>query len=210
MARGPRALRPMENQPTAHRARTLRCGLGAVVFAANSRRAPPHTDGRGSWRIRHARSVATAYVYRSRRFVVPWRAARARFAPWRTSRPPTEHALCAADLARLSARSTCDALHPTPLADTLLQRHCAGSAAAASQRHNRLSIVPWRAARSCFVTWSDQPTAHRERTARCGLGAVVCAANSLSLPPTSLAEAPGVDTAPGRWLRLRSVVAVSF
>ena len=48
VARGPRALRHVENQPTVQRACTSRCVLGAVVCAANSRRAPPHAVGRGS------------------------------------------------------------------------------------------------------------------------------------------------------------------
>ena len=49
VARGTGALSPIENQPTVHRARTVRCVLGAVVCAANSRRAPLHAVGRGSW-----------------------------------------------------------------------------------------------------------------------------------------------------------------
>ena len=38
-----------------------------------------------------ARSAAAASKRRNRRIRIPWRAARARFAPWRTSRPLTEH-----------------------------------------------------------------------------------------------------------------------
>ena len=41
MARGPCALRPVENQRTAYGARTERCGLGVVVFAANAGRFNP-------------------------------------------------------------------------------------------------------------------------------------------------------------------------
>ena len=107
-----------------------------------------------------ARSAAAASNRRNRLFLVPWRAARARFVTWRTSRPPTENALRARDLARLSARPTRDALHPTPLAEALLHRHCARSAAAASNRRSRLFLVPWRAARARFVTWrtrADRP-----------------------------------------------------
>ena len=48
VASGPRAYRPVQNKPTAHRERTARCGLGAVVCAANSRRAPPHAVGRSA------------------------------------------------------------------------------------------------------------------------------------------------------------------
>ena len=39
----------------------------------------------------HARSTAAASYRRDHRVRLPWRAARARFAPWRTGRPPTEH-----------------------------------------------------------------------------------------------------------------------
>ena len=45
VACGPRALRHMKNQPPDHRARA-HCGLGAVVFAANSQRAPAHAVDR--------------------------------------------------------------------------------------------------------------------------------------------------------------------
>ena len=40
----------------------------------------------------HARSAAAASEQRHRSFRVPWRVARARFAPWRTGQPPAEHA----------------------------------------------------------------------------------------------------------------------
>ena len=190
MARGARARRPVENQPTAHNARTARCVLGAVVCAANSRRAPPHAVGRGSLRRHRARSAAAASNRRSRLFLVPWRAARARFVTWRTSRPPTEHALRAACLARLSARPTRDALHPTPLAEAPLRRHRARSAAAASNRRSRLFLVPWRAARARFVTWrtSRPPTEHLSLRAAC-LARLSARPTRDALHPTSLTPA---------------------
>ena len=40
----------------------------------------------------HDRSVAAASKRNDHGFRVPWLATRARFAPWRTGRPPTEHA----------------------------------------------------------------------------------------------------------------------
>ena len=68
---------------------------------------------------------------RNQRFLVPWCVARARFTPWRTSRPPLEHALHAADLARLSSQPTGYTRHPMTLAEALLYRRRATSSAAA-------------------------------------------------------------------------------
>ena len=142
-----------------------------------------------------AMSAAAASKRRNRLFLVPWHAARARFVTSRTSRPPTEHALRAACLARLSARPTRDALHPTPLAEAFLNRHRARSAAAASKRRNRLFLVPWRAARALRHV-ENQPTAHGARTARFGLGAVVCVANSQRAPSHAVGR--------GSWRRHRA------
>ena len=266
VARGARALRHVENQPTAHRALvSARCVLGAVVCAANSRRAPPHAVGRGSSAptprsvggcgfepslpsrsrpvARGARSASsrgepadrpqstclcalrawrgclrgqlaarstprrwprllctdTAPCRRLRlRTVVAVsfssRGARRaqRFVTWRTSRPPTEHlSLRAACLARLSARPTRGALHPTPLAEAPLHRHRAVSAAAASNRRCRLVLVPWRAARARFVTWrtSRPPTEHLSLRAAC-LARLSAWPTRGALHPTPLAEAP--------------------
>ena len=133
VARGARTRRPVANHPTAHNARTERCVLGAVVCTANSQRAPPHAVNRS--------------------FLVSWRSARARFAPWRTSRPPTDHALRAADLAWLSLRPTRGALHLTPLAEAHLHRHRARSAVAALDCGIRSVLVPWRAPPARFDPW---------------------------------------------------------
>ena len=93
VARGARALRHVENQPTAHRALvSARCVLGAVVCAANSRRAPPHVVSRGSWlrhramwRLRLRASVVVSFYSRGAR--------RARASPRGepTSRPQRTH-----------------------------------------------------------------------------------------------------------------------
>ena len=91
---------------------------GADVCAANSRRAPPHAVGRGSWRRHRVRPATAASSRLNRAFLDPWRTARVRFVTWRTSRPPTTNALRAACLARwLSARATRDVLHPTLLVE---------------------------------------------------------------------------------------------
>ena len=210
MARGASALRHVENQPTAHRERTARCRLGAVMCAANSQRAPPHAVGQGSCRGHCAGSAAAALNRNSRLFLVPWRAAQARFAPWRISRPPTEHALRAACLARLSERRIRVALHPTLLAEASLRLRRARSAAAALNRRSRLFLVPWRVARARFVKWRTRrpPT---ERALRAVYLARLSARPTRDVVhPMPLAEAPAADTAPGRRLRLRIVVAVSF
>ena len=123
-------------------------GLGVVVCAGNSRRALPCAVGRASLHRHRAVSAVAALQRRNQRFLVPWRAAPALFAPWRTSRPPTDHALRAADLAWLSLRPTRGAFHPTPLAEAPLHRHRARLAAAASNCRGRAVIAPWCAARA--------------------------------------------------------------
>ena len=137
-------------------------------------------------RTRSADAATHCRWYRSR---LPWRAARARVVPWITSRPSTENALRAVDLARLSARSTHDALRPTPLAEALLYQPCAGSTAAASRRRNQSFLVPWRAARAHFVTWrtSRSPTEHALRAA--DLARLSARPTRETLYPTPLAEA---------------------
>ena len=193
--------------------------------------------------------AATASKRRNQSVQIPWRAARARFAPSRTSRPPIQHvragglgvvawsmrgalhptplaetllhrhrarsaamaskyhgytvkfrsarqphasprgepadcpqSTCAlADLASVSSRPTRDALHPTPLAEALLHRYHAGSAAAASTRRNQQLRIPWRAAHARFAPWEISRPATEHMHAG-GLGVVVFAANAGHAP----------------------------
>ena len=69
-------------------------------------------------------------------FRAPCRTARARFAPWKTGRSPTEHTKRSADLAWLSSWPTSDALHLTPFAAALRHRHRARPAAVASEHRD--------------------------------------------------------------------------
>ena len=74
--------------------------------------------------------------------------------PWST---------CAlADLALLSSRPTCDALHQVPLAEALLHRHCARSTAAASQRSWSPHATPVVRGDRALRTWRTvrRPTEH--------------------------------------------------
>ena len=137
--------------PTTH---ALRAACVARLSARPTRNALYPTHLLNSLLHRHrASSVAAAPKRRNRLFLVPWRAARARFVTWRTSRPPTTHALRAADLARLSARPTSDALHAMPLAELLLHRLRATLAAASPKHSDRLRLVQWRAARARVAPW---------------------------------------------------------
>ena len=213
VTRGARALRHVENQPTAHRALvSARCVLGAVVCAANSRRAPPHAVGRGSSPPTLRQVGGCGFETSLPPVLVPWRAAGARFVTWRTSRPPTEHlSLRAACLARLSARPTRDALHPTPLAEALLHRNRARSAAAASDRRCRLVSSPVARGPRALRHVENQPTAHRALyfALRAWRG---CLRGQLATrsTPRRWPRLLSTDTAPGRRLRLRNVVAVCF
>ena len=69
-------------------------------------------------------------------FRAPCRTARARFAPWKTGRSPTEHTKRSADLAWLSSWPTSDAHHPTPFAAALRHRHRARPTAVASEHRD--------------------------------------------------------------------------
>ena len=135
------------------------------------------------------RSADAASNRRTRSFLASWRVARARDGTCTTSRPPTEHALHSACLARLSAQPTRDALHSTSLAEALLHRHRARPAAAASNRRNCPFNALWRAARARFVTWttSRPPTDHALRTA-C-LARLSARPTRGALHPTPFAEA---------------------
>jgi len=129
--RGPHALRPVENQPTAHRARARwRTWRGCLRSQRGARSTPCHwsrlffSDTAPDRRLRLRNVVAIAFEAHAERFV--WASARGEPA----DHPRSMRAL--ADLAWLSSWPTQGALHPTPLAEALLQRNCARSAATAS------------------------------------------------------------------------------
>ena len=127
-----------EHHPTVRRRRAARADNTwlVVVVWANSRRAPSlrrcprlgRTDTAASRRLRHRNTAVTAFDSRAAR---PPRAS-PREEP--ADRPRSTHAL--SDLAWLSSRPTRDALHPTPLAETLVHRHRPRSAAAALERRD--------------------------------------------------------------------------
>ena len=60
-----------------------------------------------------ARSAAAASNCRDYNFKIPWCVARARFAPWRTGRPPKEQGSRSADLSRLCCGPTQSTFLPT-------------------------------------------------------------------------------------------------
>ena len=192
VARGPRALRPVENRPTAHGARarwrTWRgCLRGQRATRSTPRRWPRlfFTDTAPGRRLR-LRSVVTtrsAPVARGPRALRP--------VENQADRPRSTRAL--ADLAWLSSRPTRDALHPTPLAEALLHRHRARSAAAASKRRDHRVRLPWRAARARFAPWRTgrRPTEHARAG---GLGVVVFAANARRAPPHAVGRGSSSPT----------------
>ena len=177
------ALRAADLALLSARPTRVTCGLGAVVCAANLRRAPSHAVGRGSspptprqvggCGLRNA-ATKGSYFHGAR----PARAS-PRGEP--ADRPWSTH--YAADLARLSL-----SLHPTPLAEALLHRHRARSSGATPKRHNQRLLVPWRAARAHFVTCriSRPPTEHARSA---DLARLSLRPTRNALHPTSLAEA---------------------
>ena len=158
--------------------------LGAVVCAANSRHLTQLAEAP---RHRHrARSAAAASNRRCRLVLVPSRAARARSATRRTSRPPTEHfSLRAACLARLSvcaANSRRALPHAVGRGSSAQTPRLVGGCGLkpSMPSHSRPVARGARALRHV----DNQPTAHRALvSARCVPGAVVCAANSRRAPP---------------------------
>ena len=147
VACGPRALCPVENKPTAHRARahwqTWRGGLRGQRGARSTPRRWPRpffTDTGPDRRLRLQHVVIDAFMFRG---------VRPASASPREEPADCRQSTCAlADLAWLSSRQTRGTLHPTPLAEALLHRHRVRSAAAASERRNRRFRIPWRAARA--------------------------------------------------------------
>ena len=67
-------------------------GLGVVVFAANAGRTPSHAVGRGSSSPTPRQIGGCGFEASQSLLRIPCRAARVRFATWRTGRMPTEHA----------------------------------------------------------------------------------------------------------------------
>ena len=175
MARNPRDLRPVENQPNAHRARARwRTWRGCLCSLRGARCIPrrwPRLQFAGTSPGRRRRLRAFVTIVSDNCAARPARAS-PRGEP--TDRPPSTRALD--DLASLSARPTRGALRPSPLVEALLHRHRARSAAAASKRRNHSFRIPWRAVRARFAPWrtSQPPTEHARAG---GLGVVVFVAN---------------------------------
>ena len=87
-----------------------------------------------------------------------------------------------ADLAWLSSRPAHDALHPTPLAETLLHRLRARSATAASDARGHSALIPCHAAHARFTPWrTDPPPTEHARAG--GLGVVVFSPSARRAPP---------------------------
>ena len=200
--RGPRALRPVENRPTAHGARRAG-GLGVVVFAANARRAPPHAVGRGSSSPtpRQVGGCGFETSWPPRLTPVAARPARASPRGEPADRPRSTRAL--ADLAWLSSRLTRDALHPTPLAEALLHRHRARSAAASSNLMDTVLTPVARGPRALRPV-ENRPTAHGARARWRTWRGCLRGQRATRSTPRRWPRLFFTDTAPGRRLRLRT------
>ena len=179
--RGPRAVRPVENQPSAHGAcARWRSWRGCLCGQRGARYTPRRwprlffTDTAPGRRLRFRNAANKAFEIGGAR---PARAS-PRGEP--AIRPWSMRAL--AELAWLSLRPTRGTLHPAPLAEALLHRHRARSAAAVSERRKQSFQNRWRTARTRFAPWrtSRPPTEHVRAG---GLGVVIFAANAGRAPP---------------------------
>ena len=185
--RGEPADRPRNTWP-------VRCRLGVVVFAANAARVPPPPPLAGAPLHRDRTRLAGAVSERwNRRFRIPWRAARARFVRWKTIRPPTEHVragglgvvVCAANSRRAPPHAVGRGFSsPSP-------RDFGGCGFEAPYSKLSGSVTFGSRARRHV---ENQPTAHGARTARCGVGVVVCAANSHCAPPHAVGRRSSLPT----------------
>ena len=97
------ALRPLESRPTADGSRAAQHKLGDLarwLCCGPTRSALPSTPS-ASARPHQHRGMLAARPSRApyHRIRIPWRASRALFVPWRTGRPPKEHAPRSGDLA---------------------------------------------------------------------------------------------------------------
>ena len=181
MAHDPRALRPVENWPTAHGARARSRTWRGCFRGQRATRLTPRrwlrlfcNDTAPGRRLRLRNVAATAFDSRGAR---PAPASpRGELA----DRPLNTRAL--ADLAWLSSRPTSDTLHPTPLAEALLYRHSGRSAAAASENRGHHIRLPWRATHARMAPWrtGQRPTKHASTG---GLDMVVFAANARRVRP---------------------------
>ena len=105
----------------------LRVACLAQLSARQTRNAPHPTPLAEAFVHRHrTRSAAAASNRRNRRFLVPWRAARARFVTWRTSRAPTEHALRAAGLGAVVCAANSRRAPPRAVDRGFFHRHRPG------------------------------------------------------------------------------------
>ena len=174
------ALCPVENRPKAHEVHARWRTWRVCLHGQRAARSTPHRWPRlfftntvpGRWlRLRHVAFAAFN----------PRGARRARASPQGEQAVGPRSTRALADLAWLSSRLTSDALHPTSLAEALLHRHCARSAALASERRAHYVQSPWCATRARFAPWR---TGRRpaEYTRAGGLGVVVFAANERRAP----------------------------
>ena len=191
VSRDPRALRPVENRPTAHGARARWRTWRGCLRGQRATRSTPTPLAEALLHRHRARSAAAASNAVITAFI-PWRAARARFAPWRTGRPPTEHAraggLGVVVFAANARRAPSHAVgrgssSPTP-------RQVGGCGFETSCLRVRL---PCRAARARFAPWrTGRPPTEHARAG--GLGVVVFAANARHAPPHAVGRGSSSPT----------------
>ena len=151
MACGPLALRPVENQPTAHRARgRWRTWRGCLRGQRGARSTPRR------WPRLLFTVTAPGRRLRLRNFITDvFEFCGARSACAAPRREPADRlqSTCAlADLA-WSSWPTRGALHPTPLAEVLFHRHRDKSAASVSKLRDYIRRAPCRTARARFAPW---------------------------------------------------------
>ena len=202
----PRSLRQLIlscRPPTEHpaRRRTWRgCIRGQFGACSNPRRWPRlfFAVTAIDRRLRLQNAVARAFSFCATR--------PARYSPCGdlADRPRSTRVL--ADLALLSLRPTRGALHPTPLAEALLQLHRARSPAAALKRRNISFQIRWRAARAGLRPVDNLPSAHGARARWRTWNGFLRGQIGARSTPRHWARLFFTDTATGRRLRLRNVV----
>jgi len=145
-------------------------------------------------RIRSAAAASDCRRYRVR---IPWRATHALFAPWRTGRPPTEHARVHCAVRTLSwCGLTRHTLVQSSSAEARSHGHRIRPATAASDCRCYRVQLPWHAARALIAP---------SRIGRPRAGQLATRSSPDRRPRLSRTA-----TTSGRWLRFRTVGVSAF
>ena len=194
----------MENRPTAHGARAHWRTWRGCLCSQRRARSIPRCWPRLHFSASLARSGAAASNLRDHSIRNPCQAARARFAMWRTGRPPTEHErACGVGVVVFTANAERSPSHAVGRGSTSTELCHATAQASHLREHSFRS--PCRAARARVAPWrTGQPSIEHARWRT--LRGCLCSQRRARSTPHRVPRVLITDTAPSRRLRLRNAV----